>query len=475
MKKSLLLFLLTLSVKLFSQQYRTVTPSSDAWFNNSSDQVNAIHIDSIGISGTDTLYWNYPILREVPSLWVLDTIAPSWVGRYSILRQNGDEVYFNDVLDSIIFRTYLPVNSTWKLYDFPNGDYIRAKITTLSFQNVGPIADSVKTISLQQYNSSDQPITGYFNGLSFGVSRTNGFTQLFDFYNFPNDYTAWTRTDAHRLTYGEVFDFNIGDEFHSEEDYSGLSGPSPKFVRTVIGKNTWAADSIQYVFYRENTWTVIQNYTSTTYHSAAPETLMVYQLDSMIFNEYPKEPFHNFPMISSYDMDFHHLGSCRPLEIQYINGLYIYNTDSLFYPMPFEATTTSREWINGNGEYDGSGSLIYMYYFQYYLSFSKKGIDSCGFPLNVGIQDQNSNQNSISIYPVPSSSEIHLNYFSNADQKISLSIKNIEGKELFQIQNISMNLGKNDFPIELSALANGMYFLEIRDNSGLHAIKFLKD
>lgn len=474
MKRVILLFVILLPARLFSQQYRTIIPSSDAWFVNYIDQIDAIHIDSVAVSGTDTIYWNYPILR-INSQSILDTIAPSWVGRYSVLRQNGDEVYFNAVLDSIVFRNYLPLNSTWKMYNFPNGDYIRAKISSISFLSVGPISDTVKTISLQHYNSSNQAISGNFNGLSFGVSRNNGFTQLFDFYNFPNDNFTWTRTSAHRLTYGEVFDFAVGDEYHSLEMVYPVQAPPPTFVRTVIAKNNWGSDSIQYIFHRDDTWYTVQNTILTTYHSASTETLMVYTLDSMIFNEYPKEPVHIFPMISSYDLDFNQLGTCRPLEIQFLYGLYYYDTINNNYPMPFEATTWFQSWIDGNGEYDGYSSIGNFVYFHYYLSFSKKGVDSCGSPLNLGIHDVNSSQNSISLFPNPTSSEIHIGYFSNLVQNINLSITDISGKKFVQNEHISVYMGENDLPIDLSSLANGMYFVVIQDDSGLHAIKFLKN
>jgi hypothetical protein len=474
MKKHLLLLMLFVSINAIGQSYRTVVPGTESWFVNSMDQLNAIHCDSVTFSGSDTIVWNYPILRDNNFTWVLDTMAPSWVGRYSVQHSSGEEIYLNDSMDTITFLNYLPLNSVWRMYNFSNGDYIQAKISSVTFMNVGPVSDSVKTISLQQYNSTNQQVAGNFNGLSFQVSKSNGFIQLYDLFNFPYDNSIWTRTDAHRLTYGEVFDFNIGDEFHSVEDYAGLQAPQPKFVRTVIAKNNWSPDSIQYIFHYEHTWYTVINMNVDTFYVAAPETLMVYNLNNYIFPEFPKEPIHNFPNISSYEMDFSHFGSCRPLEIQYINGLYVYNPDSLFYPLPFEATTESYDWINGNGEYDGYSSLSSMYYWAFYLVFSKKGIDSCGFPLNMGIYDGKMNQNEISIYPNPTSSEIHINYFSTNAQKINLSIRNIEGKELFLNENMVVQQGENNLPFEISSLANGMYFIVIKDDSGLHAIKFLK-
>ncbi len=66
----------------------------------------------------------------------------------------------------------------------------------------------------------------------------------------------------------------------------------------------------------------------------------------------------------------------------------------------------------------------------------------------------------INIYPVPAKNELNISFYSNEEQTNSIRIFNILGINVFKQDNYS-SAGKNNFVIDLSTIASGLYFVEV--------------
>lgn len=73
--------------------------------------------------------------------------------------------------------------------------------------------------------------------------------------------------------------------------------------------------------------------------------------------------------------------------------------------------------------------------------------------------------NNLSVYPNPTNSTLQLN-FSENNQVKSATILNLNGQKVMEVS------GASNF--DVSALANGLYFIQVLSNNGIHTQKFIK-
>ncbi|HRP58722.1 MAG TPA: hypothetical protein PK833_00325, partial [Vicingus sp.] len=225
--RSLTFILFTIiTLNLFSQDYRLISPNKEVHFNTNS--ILTLKIDSNFISGTDTTYFNHKALVVDYIIYpcsgrISDT---SWVGYGITVQQNGDYIFRNIQNEPILIKSTALLNDSWVLYTFLNGDYIEAKITSILQETVLGNIDSVKTITLQAKNSLNSIITHAVNGTELKLSKYNGIIKLYAFKNFPNTLTSCVIVGSSNpnngvvnLTAADVYNFDIGDIFHTIQEY----------------------------------------------------------------------------------------------------------------------------------------------------------------------------------------------------------------------------------------------------------------
>ena len=93
--------------------------------------------------------------------------------------------------------------------------------------------------------------------------------------------------------------------------------------------------------------------------------------------------------------------------------------------------------------------------------------------ITVGIKSFNEN-NKIEVYPNPASSDITINFNSERNQNINISINDILGNEIYKNNN-SLLIGKNNLNIDLSGFKQGVYFICISTSAGKFYHKFIKN
>jgi hypothetical protein len=79
----------------------------------------------------------------------------------------------------------------------------------------------------------------------------------------------------------------------------------------------------------------------------------------------------------------------------------------------------------------------------------------------------------IAIYPNPSNGNTTLSIQLLEEQQVNLLILDLQGKIQFQ-QNYAFKSGKNEVLLDLSALADGVYFLQLENSNFKHTKRLVK-
>ncbi|MBA2406625.1 MAG: hypothetical protein H0V65_01335, partial [Chitinophagales bacterium] len=219
----------------------------------------AISIDSFQISGTDTLFYHYPLIDVENGVCYLKAHDTSFVGLQSIRTANSYDHFFNRNGDTILLKNNAVLNESWELFHF-NGNKIIATVESMALEAILGTDDSVKVISLQAEDNAGNNIPHIFNNKIFKIGKSSGLVSGYSLFHFPIDTIAFSLVglenpsqglNAADLTAEKIFDFNIGDRFdfiggaNTEPSYHALSHETFK----VLGKEVLGnGDSLVYTF-----------------------------------------------------------------------------------------------------------------------------------------------------------------------------------------------------------------------------------
>ena len=259
------------------------------------------------------------------------------------------------------------------------------------------------------------------------------------------------------LTIGEVFDFNINDEFH----YTRENQPSNGERITVIDKYySINSDTVFYTLHHD-IYNVIPDYSvsppgSIYVFDTIIETIFYSNLNMPIYDMWPQ----NDPEFVFYD-------SIKELDTNFcdieMNSYYIQQYS-------FEPSWFKRSYGRGIGitldywHYQGNGVSQFPVWER--MIYYKKDSMNCGSPdlTSLGLTNLNG-QEDFFIFPNPSDGIISINNISS--QKINIKVFNTTGELKYKEQNISSE-------IDLSNLSNGIYILEIEINSQFYYERLIK-
>lgn len=88
---------------------------------------------------------------------------------------------------------------------------------------------------------------------------------------------------------------------------------------------------------------------------------------------------------------------------------------------------------------------------------------------------ENTIENSISIYPNPTTNQITMEFELAETKNVSIDIKNVLGQTVKIISNSEFRKGNNKIEIELSDLINGVYFVQLESENKRSNKKFIKE
>ena len=260
----ILLFLICIIVysNIIAQNYRAIKSDAEYYFLCNTcnyKDINGIRIDSVQPIANDTILLNFKTMRNpIFSDTCGNLYGASWLGNKIILKSNGYNYFFNKYSDTIKINTLAHINDNWNFYKFPNKNYIEATIVNIDTTLFLNIIDSVKIIELQVKDSLGNNVSNNINNSTFTLSKNYGFVKMPDFYEFPYDsipdvtstsieglqnyspeYYLIGKTNPNigivNITAENIFDYNVGDEFHTEK-INTIFGPGTKYIILTINK-----------------------------------------------------------------------------------------------------------------------------------------------------------------------------------------------------------------------------------------------
>lgn len=474
MKKQFLIFCFVfLATVSYTQNYQLIQPAYEQHFlfvdaintsPNYEREIRSIRIDSVATQGTETHYYNYKILEE--NFTTINCGAQhsdsSWLGHQIIQSNNGDYVFFNQALDSILIQSLAPLNSTWVLYEFGNGDYIEATVSSIDTATILGNLDSVKTLSLQAKDASNNTIIHPMNNEVLQFSKQNGWIQFFNFHTFPNSpvpyhlvgSSAQANVGISPPTQANIFDFNIGDEIHTAGEYrmqfAQWQYGSHKQIKTILSKTISAnQDTISYTYERCLASVNNDGMAGTTDTSYTTDTLSqrivlseTNNLDQLTHELFPDSMGYSLTSIRNFATD-------RRQKVTYNH--YYYDDFNNCWTLYLDIWP--RLWIEGLG-----GPFLNGFYRTDMPVYYKKGTETWGSPLDcstfVGIDAIAAVDNSVTIFPNPftETATIQIEDFKDSDVW-SMQLLDLTGKvvRVVDIHTASFELHKGD-------LLAGVYF-----------------
>lgn len=153
-----------------------------------SNMLRTMWADSVRTAaGGDSVYYFFRGLRAVSlsSGSCVDTMAPSWLGPRMIRKPDGTEHYFNSRGDTIVIRARAAVGDSWIIAKDAGGRQYQGTVSGVALRTVDGEPDSIKTIKIQALNSG-LPVSDWYNGMVFEISKYHGWIKTLDLYRFPD-------------------------------------------------------------------------------------------------------------------------------------------------------------------------------------------------------------------------------------------------------------------------------------------------
>jgi hypothetical protein len=266
------------------------------------------------------------------------------------------------------------------------------------------------------------------------------------------------------LTIGQIYDYNINDEFHYH--YANIPPNAVRFK--VIDKHySILNDTVFYVRHFDNYSTQVNWNPSPHldyFFDAYYDTIYYTDLDTLINALYQNWPIGD--SIGSFsDTLYYSTESC---------GILIYE---------YTGTTGYFEGHYYHGQYgQGLGMVQSIHQWagwpqindQYYMIYYRKDTIECGTAdttdssVLVSIFESENYNKKISVYPNPAYSFIHID--TPLSEKYNISVFNVGGILVRKMDEIM-----DDQTIDISSLSKGLYLLSIEGKNDIYHTKFIKN
>ncbi|MBL7691778.1 MAG: T9SS type A sorting domain-containing protein [Flavipsychrobacter sp.] len=466
MKKFLSLIIVLLPLFAMAQKYACIYPGARLYFTNSNYYLRGIAIDSVKVSGTDSLFFPFKSLRS--SCTPCDPSEASWVGSRIIKKPDGTYFFNTKLMDTVIIKSRALPGEKWMFYtDGFSASRYEAEVLSLDTMTFAGIFDSVKRIRLNAYIGTTPDSSDTLNGREIIISKNNGFVQIFDLYTFPYrppvaDITlsrvgggVFTRSDYHNATTYETYDFSPGDAYLTAERTNNvigsvttdvlmydsiLSKTSPDPYHNVFTIQRWKS----YRLYHPDPYhpTLIINYEKSIYTLYTDSTLLLPTYMPESYHQTMIEQFY-YPQDSACAIGkLHELKRYIPFE-----GCPYYLSYKTGFPrLKFLFTTVATPWDWLCNEESGS------------LNYSFKNGKHCGeYPGKPNRIDEVPDNVSFSIFPNPASSKLTLQSHAPIT---TISIMDLSGR-LVYTENCN---GKTTIDIDISSIQDGLYICRINDS-----------
>lgn len=250
----------SISSSLLAQNYRTLPLNvKEHYYKDSLGYVFPIEPDSVKFINGDTVYFHFKSIRQIPTTatgyynQLYNLNGDSWAGKKTIIKSNGDNIWFANQRDSILIKPKAKINEAWLV----SGKYqLYGTVVGISIQTFCGISDSVKTLKIGKYK--------------FELSKNYGLIEMPDIFHFYSTVVGtnyiykypYTGPISNVKVYGSniiprsktkltdslVYNFEVGDEFHIQETLDYYNPYIFKSIHTIKGKSYNATNlTISYI------------------------------------------------------------------------------------------------------------------------------------------------------------------------------------------------------------------------------------
>ena len=459
---------------LYAYDYQTVISNREALFQSTSGIINGMKIDSVIFNG-DSVFYPMKKIQRIDD-YCFDEKGSSWLGNKIIISPEWN-YFFNVHADTIKIKTNAKNQEGWKFFE-DEDVIVEAMVSFHDTMTVLGIVDSVKTIDLQAYYKTE-PAGKFVHGRLF-LSKYYGLIKTYNIHMFPGKnqlnypisdletYTLigieGTMSGVQNLKWFDVFDFQPGDEFHTEEQsLITTAGPATnrKFrnIRLIQSRVDFA-DSIVYQIQDRNER--IHKYgQDLIFHEFTDVESKIVITQNHNFDLLPGQPYiQNGYLLSNYmelKNDIIYKGNqgvpyseyrvCWTDQPDEVSD--VCNTDKTDYYKglggPYYERTSGCWTIETSTE-----TNTLMYY--------KKGLVEWGTPIVISGIDETSFGADVFVYRNPVKDVLSIK-FSNPVDHSHIKIYDLSGSVLLHKQ-----LSSTETEIDFSLLNFGMFVYQIRLN-----------
>lgn len=238
MKKTLLSLVIVLGTLLSTQaqNWACFYPNDTSYFLDGDNQMYGLAVND---SANNNGIMKYTVFRTVEfdtSCFVASAAYNvnvfTWPGPEIHKLANGDYRFFNKNWDTILIKSLARINDIWVFYSDNNSGEILAEVTSIDTATILGYLDSVKTITLRS-NSNNQ-VVSQWNGQQLRISKLHGIVDMPKILAFPSQTDLLIPSLLKPLTYGEVYNYNIGDYFQIESRVNNPVEESIEYIYTEV-------------------------------------------------------------------------------------------------------------------------------------------------------------------------------------------------------------------------------------------------
>ena len=484
MKNLLIPFLFFWVNLVAAQDYQNLCSPGITLFQGNDGYFKAFRPDSQELPGnSDTIFYSYRAIRDsiLFSFDCRDTSNGDALGRKIWKHHDGWFWFFNKHNDTIKLNTLASLNESWQYCPLPGNGYLQATVSAIMTDSVAGTTDQVKVITFQAKNGAGNNISSIFNQKEIKLSQHFGLSKMYDVYWTPYDTLnvlligkTTPILGIQPFTWAEVYDYNIGDEFHysGRDNWVGGGGIEWKSIKKILGKTLYgSSDSVHYqVEVCKKIWYPVPPPNTSSTYDTLVESYNFNQLSAdSTLNMLPDEFKRNEMGAAAYSRkfsDFNH----RQAQIFNVNGSQ-WDWNNSCFSDPFEIYGPISDFVPGlgltNWIYQVADISVETHTSN--LVYFKKGTEVWGTPVSTDCsillgtgEKVISPVSSIEVYPNPAETEvrIRLNNFSPGGN-FHFSLYDCSGEKVRDGK-----LSANPFLFNRDDLAPGLYLLIVTDGDG---------
>lgn len=442
--------------------------------------VNVLVFDSIRVVGNDTVFIGFqsPVDSSQMPTTCMDDAGQSWFGTEAVKKASQIEVYVNDELDSVYYDPTASLGKTFRMFDYPNGDYLEATVISIQPFNSLGAPDSLKSLTLSHKDQFGVLVADPINADTISVARDSGWINFFELYNFPYVLEPKTRVQAIKMPNRfEAYNFDIGDRFQYMISTYTVFGPNtPPVIQeaNILAKQYMGAtDSVEYIVEFKT-----MSFTFNPFPQPHLDTTLNITIDTVVYAGLHQQFWPGWPMQSLY---FGNEVSCFTLDTGYCTGtgiiglsqgIFYFDSTQSCYMTPFEPIVITRKFAEGLGEVyfrddalSVGGSRLTKE-----LIWYQKASGQCGTQNTFTGIDELRNAFSFVLRPNPAHDQLTITY-NGTEKAERVEIAAINGKKILEFTPHS----GAGIQADISSLAPGNYICTIITTAGRSSKVFVKN